>query len=83
MTKAIDNLILNSPYEQQDRYYEIGPQGPTDEMKVGRSPREWLIPIAVTKKGIFVFVSLGSSHRYHESRMRDYGDEVMKVFDIA
>lgn len=51
MTVAIDNPILNSPYEQPDRYYEIGPQGPMGEMKDGRRPSESLIPIAVTKKG--------------------------------
>ncbi|MGI5223765.1 BPTD_3080 family restriction endonuclease [Actinoallomurus sp. CA-142502] len=51
MTGAIDNPILNSPYEQPDRYYEIGPQGPTGEIKDGRRPSESFIPIAVTKKG--------------------------------
>jgi hypothetical protein len=30
MSETIDNPILNSPYEQPDRYYEIGPQGPTE-----------------------------------------------------
>ena len=49
--RAIDNPILNSPYEQPDRYYEIGPQGPTGEIKDGRRPSESFIPIAVTKKG--------------------------------
>ena len=28
MTGTIDNPILNSPYEQPDRHYEVGPQGP-------------------------------------------------------
>ena len=51
MMRAIDNPILNSPYEQPDRYYEIGSQGPTGEMKDGRRPSESFIPIAVTKKG--------------------------------
>jgi type III restriction enzyme len=51
MTRATDNPILNSPYEQPGRYYEIGPHGPTGEMKNGRCPCESLIPIAVTKKG--------------------------------
>ena len=32
MTATIDNPILNSPYEQPDRYYEIGPDGPTGEI---------------------------------------------------
>lgn len=45
------NPILNSPYEQPDRYYAIGPNGPTGEIKDGRRPSESFIPIAVTKKG--------------------------------
>lgn len=48
---AIDNPILNSPYEQPDRYYEIGPQGPTGEIREGRRPSESFIPIAVSRKG--------------------------------
>jgi type III restriction enzyme len=51
MTGAIDNPILNSPYKQPDRYYEVGPQGPTGEMKDGCCPCESLFPVAVTKKG--------------------------------
>ncbi|MEU5786793.1 BPTD_3080 family restriction endonuclease [Micromonospora purpureochromogenes] len=51
MTGTIENPILNSPYEQPDRYYEIGPQGPTGEIKDGRRPSESFIPIAITKKG--------------------------------
>jgi type III restriction enzyme len=51
MTNTIDNPILNSPYEQPDRYYEIGPNGPSGEVKDGRRPSESFIPIAVTKKG--------------------------------
>ena len=50
-TAAIDNPILNSPYEQPDRYYEIDPQGPTGEIKDGRRPSVSWIPIAMTKKG--------------------------------
>lgn len=48
---AIDNPILNSPYEQPDRYYEVGPQGPTGEVREGRRPSESFIPIAVSRKG--------------------------------
>jgi type III restriction enzyme len=51
MTTAIDNPILNSPYEQPDRYYEIAPQGPTGEIRDGRRPSESFIPIAITRKG--------------------------------
>lgn len=48
---SIDNPILNSPYEQPDRYYEIGPHGPTGEVREGRRPSESFIPIAVSRKG--------------------------------
>src|SRR5262245_48404780 len=51
VTQAIDNPILNSPYGQPDRHYEIGPNGPTGEIRDGRRPSESFIPIAVTKKG--------------------------------
>ena len=50
-TTSIDNPILNSPYEQPDRHYEVGPNGPTGEIKDGRRPSESFIPIAVAKKG--------------------------------
>lgn len=51
MTGTIDNPILNSPYEQPDRHYVIGPLGPTGEVKDGRRASESFIPIAVSKKG--------------------------------
>jgi type III restriction enzyme len=51
VTQAIDNPILNSPYDPPDRYYEIGPSGPTGVVKEGRRPSESFIPLAATKKG--------------------------------
>ena len=51
MSTSIDNPILNSPYKQPDRHYAIGPQGPTGEVKDGRRPSEFFVPIAVSKKG--------------------------------
>lgn len=51
MSETIDNPILNSPYEQPDRHYRIGRQGPTGEIRNGRRPSESFIPIAVSKKG--------------------------------
>ncbi len=50
VTTQIDNPILNRPYEQPDRHYEIGPQGPTGEIRGGRRPSESFIPIATIKK---------------------------------
>ena len=50
-TAPIDNPILNSPYEQPDRHFEVGPNGPTGEIKDGRRPSESFIPVAVAKKG--------------------------------
>lgn len=51
MRESIENPILNSPYDQPDRYFEIGPDGPTGEIREGRRPSESFIPIAITKKG--------------------------------
>ncbi|WP_161996393.1 BPTD_3080 family restriction endonuclease [Rhodococcus sp. YH1] len=51
MSESIANPIINSPYVQPDRYFEIGPGGPTGEIKPGRRPSESYIPIAPTRKG--------------------------------
>jgi hypothetical protein len=51
MAEPIDNPILSSPYEQPDRHYEIGPDGPTGVIRDGRRPSESFIPIAITQKG--------------------------------
>ncbi|HZJ05115.1 MAG TPA: hypothetical protein VFD59_06550 [Nocardioidaceae bacterium] len=31
VSESIANPILNSPYEQPDRYFEVDPRGPTGE----------------------------------------------------
>ena len=51
VSRSIENPILNSPYEQPDRPYEVGPKGPTGVVLDGRRPSESFIPIAITKKG--------------------------------
>lgn len=51
MTGAIENPILNSPYEQPTSHYAVGPQGPTGEIVEGRRLSESFIPIAIAKKG--------------------------------
>lgn len=51
VSQSIDNPILNSPYEPPDRYYELGPKGPTGQVRDGRRPSESFIPIAIAKKG--------------------------------
>lgn len=51
VTAQIDNPILNGPYDEPDRHYEIGPQGPTGEIRNKRRPSESFIPIAAIKKG--------------------------------
>ncbi|MGI8700135.1 MAG: hypothetical protein ACR2JU_02840 [Nocardioidaceae bacterium] len=48
---SIDNPILNSPYQQPDQHFEIGPYGPTGEVRKGRRPSESFVPIAVSRKG--------------------------------
>jgi len=51
MAESIANPILNSPYDPPERHFEVGPHGPTGEIKVGRRPSESFIPIAASKKG--------------------------------
>ena len=48
---SLGNPILNSPYEQPDRHFELAPNGPTGQFRDGRRPSESFVPIATTKKG--------------------------------
>jgi type III restriction enzyme len=48
---ALSNPILNSPYEPPSRYWELGPSGPTGEIKDGRRPSESFIPVPIQTKG--------------------------------
>jgi type III restriction enzyme len=48
---ALNNPILNRPYDAPGRYFELGPRGPTGVIKDGRRPSESLIPIAASRKG--------------------------------
>jgi type III restriction enzyme len=51
VAESIANPILNSPYDPPERYFEVGPRGPTGETKAGRRPSESFIPIAAPRKG--------------------------------
>lgn len=48
---ALDNPILNTPYDAPDRHFVIGPNGPTGEIKAGRRRSESFIPVPPPKKG--------------------------------
>jgi type III restriction enzyme len=45
------NPIVNSPYWAPQRYFKIGPEGPTGEVVEGRRPSESYIPVPPAKKG--------------------------------
>jgi type III restriction enzyme len=49
--EAIDNPILNSPYEAPTLHFELGRDGPTGTVLEGRRPSESFIPIPQSKKG--------------------------------
>jgi type III restriction enzyme len=51
MEGAIDNPILNGPYDPPAEHFEIGSNGPTGEVKPGRRLSESFIPIAAPRKG--------------------------------
>lgn len=51
VAESLDNPILNSPYESPAKHFELGPHGPTGEVKIGRRPSESFIPIPTPKKG--------------------------------
>lgn len=41
----LDDPILNSPYDPPERHFEVGPNGPTGNVRTGRRPSESHIPI--------------------------------------
>jgi len=47
---SLSNPILNSPYEAPERYFALGPNGPTGEILPGRRPSESFIPMPPSKK---------------------------------
>lgn len=51
MSEPIANPILNSPYDQPRRHFEIGPNGPTGTILEYRRPSESFIPVAPVRKG--------------------------------
>lgn len=48
---ALSNPILNRPYDEPMRHFDLGPHGPTGVIKEGRRQSESLIPIAASRKG--------------------------------
>jgi type III restriction enzyme len=47
----LSNPILNSPYAPPERHFELGPSGPTGEVREGRRPSESWIPVPASQKG--------------------------------
>jgi len=50
-TADLSNPILNSPYDPPTEHFEIGPQGPTGKVLLGRRPSESFVPVPVARKG--------------------------------
>jgi len=82
--ESIDNPIINSPYEQPDQHFEIGPKGPTGVVKPGRRPSESFIPIAPIRKGrqaaaavqVEIDIDLTGERREKNSLINDLRREV-------
>lgn len=51
VTGDLSDPVLNGPYDPPERYFEIGPDGPTGVVKPGRRPSESWVPIPATRKG--------------------------------
>lgn len=52
MSEVIDNPVINSPFEPPERYFEIGPAGPTGKLLPGRRPSESFVAVAAARKGV-------------------------------
>jgi type III restriction enzyme len=51
VTGALDNPVINGPFDPPVRHFEIGPEGPTGTVLDGRRPSESWIPIPAARKG--------------------------------
>lgn len=50
-TAALENPILNSPYDPPEQHFVIGLRGPTGEIRAGWRPSESFIPIPTGVQG--------------------------------
>lgn len=54
MTDALANPILNTPYEEPNRHFELVQGTPTGNVLSGRRPSQSFVPVPSAKKGKFV-----------------------------
>jgi len=50
-TSAIENPIINAPYDPPEQHFELGSDGPTGVVLEGRRPSESFIPVPLATKG--------------------------------
>jgi type III restriction enzyme len=48
---ALSNPVLNAPYDEPSRHFELEPNGPTGVILGSRRPSEFFVPIPKPKKG--------------------------------
>ncbi len=51
MSDALDDPILNGPYDPPERFLTLAAARPTGEVQIGRRPSESWIPVPATRKG--------------------------------
>jgi type III restriction enzyme len=49
MSDALDDPILNGPYDPPERFFTLGAAGPTGEVQIGRRPSESWIRVGARK----------------------------------
>lgn len=50
-SNAIENPIINTPYDPPAQHFELAADGPTGTILEGRRPSESFIPVPISKKG--------------------------------
>ena len=51
MASELADPVLNGPYDSPQRYFEVGPAGPTGKVLLGRRRSESWVPVPVIRKG--------------------------------
>ncbi|MBF0464938.1 MAG: hypothetical protein HQK88_06965 [Nitrospirae bacterium] len=73
----IDNLIINSPYEEPGRYWSYDRETRLFELKDGRRPAGYVIAIEGSKSfddpGVFIEISLVNKIRERIKAWREEG----------
>jgi len=74
---VIDKPILNSPFAEPSRHWELGENGiPTGIPAPGRRRSEFIVPVPPPKHKVTAQAALGLADEFANRQQHDYNDEI-------